>query len=993
MKKEIRIRIFILIAFLPHFVANATNIENRSPLQAVSLIGDKLIRETAFKFQLEISKPNSDFGALECIDFGRTFTLGKPATAFAFTQLYAETAQSFVLEIEHNDACTIWLNNNLIYSKSGEKPIQLHVEERDVILPQKITLHLQKGTNNFVVKSTTTGSEWKFYMQTPGTGWKISSDVVQKPVLGLSHLKYVDSKIAQLTNWLVIGPFTENGNETEILKSIGTDISFGKMYSGAENKPVTWTIPKVEVMGNVINPTPWGTTYQWNYHNGGMAWAMQVLAEQTGNPKFNQWATDFCDFNINSIPFVDYQVNTLNKFKSINNQILNTPLLDFTLAPSLPLIYRLQKEENFANRAEYEAFIVRMLKYAKEEQIRDATTGIYNRTTPEKYTTWVDDMFMGIPFLVQAANYVTNKNEKEWFLNDAAKQVLAFRKHVWDKDANLYMHANYSARPNVKLPYWSRANGWGIWATTEVLKYLPKSSPYYKPILKHFQTHVAALAKLQAPSGFWHNVLNRTDSKEEVSGTAIFTLAIARGVTNGWLNKEKYAPVAQKGWNALNTQIEADGTVHNICMGTMCSEDVNYYMNRPFYDDDTHGTFSVMFAGVEMEKLNSFLQDEKLKSINMKAIIKQAFAFSEEQSLRLALSLKDNKEMLPRTIDKNGKLLTSDAKWWTSGFFPGTLWYLYEYSKNPVLKQQAEDFSERVKGEQYTTDNHDVGFMIYCSYGNAYRLDPKPEYKTIIVNAAKSLATRFNPKVGLIRSWDWGKWQFPVIIDNMMNLELLFNATRFTGDSSYYKIAVEHATVNMKHHFRPDASCYHVVSYDTITGLPEHKGTWQGYSHSSSWARGQAWALYGYTVVYRETRNPIFLEMANRIADFLLNHPRMPKDLIPYWDFDAPNIPNEKRDASTASVMCSALIELSEYVNAEKSKHYMNVAKRQLISLSSPEYLASVGENGNFILKHSVGSMPHKGEVDVPLTYADYYFVEAMLRYIGPKPLKGLKER
>jgi hypothetical protein len=215
----------------------------------------------------------------------------------------------------------------------------------------------------------------------------------------------------------------------------------------------------------------------------------------------------------------------------------------------------------------------------------------------------------------------------------------------------------------------------------------------------------------------------------------------------------------------------------------------------------------------------------------------------------------------------------------------------------------------------------------------------------------------------------------------MMNLELLFNATRFTGDSSYYKIAVEHAKVNMKHHFRPNASCYHVVSYDTITGLPEHKGTWQGYSHSSSWARGQAWALYGYTVVYRETRNPIFLEMANRIADFLLNHPRMPKDLIPYWDFDAPNIPNEKRDASTASVMSSALIELSGYVDKDLKAKYLDIARRQIELLSSSEYLAKMDENGNFILKHSVGSMPHKGEVDVPLTYADYYFVEAMLRY------------
>jgi rhamnogalacturonyl hydrolase YesR len=981
MRKIIFIFIMALLPFFYGFCAEKNLINSHSPLQTVSLVGDKLIRDTPFKFQLELSKPNSDFSGLECIDFGRTFSLGKPATAYAFTQLYAETAQSFIVEIDHNDACAIWLNNELIYTKSGEKPIQLHVEERDVILAQRITINLQKGTNNLVVKSSTAGREWKFYMQTPGTGWKISSDVVQKPALGLSHLKYVDSKIAQLSNWLVIGPFAENSNETEILKSIGTDISFGKMYECAENKPVTWTIPKVEVLGNVINPTPWGTTYQWNYHNGGMAWAMQVLAEQTGNPKFNQWATDFCDFNINSIPFVDYQVNTLNKFKSINNQMLKTPLLDFTLAPSLPIIYRLQKENNFENRADYETFIAGMLKYAKEEQIRDAKTNVYTRTTPEKYTTWVDDMFMGIPFLVQAANYVTDKNEKEWFLNDAAKQVLAFRKHVWDEDAKLYMHANYSERSNMKLPYWSRANGWGIWATTEVLKSLPKSSPYYKPILKHFQTHVKSLAKQQAQSGFWYNVLNRPDSKEEVSGTAIFTMAIARGIVNGWLDTKTYEPIATKAWEALKTQIEPDGTVHNICMGTMCSEDVDYYMNRPFFDDDTHGTFSVIFAGIEMQQLVDKTQLERADKAKMPQIIDKTLTFVTQQSQRLAESLRNEPEKLPRTIDKNGNLLTSNAKWWTSGFFPGTLWYLYEYSKNPIVKQYAENYSERVKGEQFTTDNHDVGFMIQCSYGNAYRLDPKPEYKSIIVNAAKSLATRFNPKLGLIRSWDWGKWQFPVIIDNMMNLELLFNATRFTGDSSYYKIAVQHATTNMKHHFRPDASCYHVVSYDTITGLPESKSTWQGYSNNSSWARGQAWALYGYTVVYRETKDPKYLNHAIWIAEYLLNHPRMPKDLIPYWDFDAPDIPNAKRDASTASVMCSALIELSEYSTPENAKRYMNAAKQQLITLSSPDYLASLGENGNFILKHSVGSMPHKGEVDVPLTYADYYFVEAMLRY------------
>ena len=204
------------------------------------------------------------------------------------------------------------------------------------------------------------------------------------------------------------------------------------------------------------------------------------------------------------------------------------------------------------------------------------------------------------------------------------------------------------------------------------------------------------------------------------------------------------------------------------------------------------------------------------------------------------------------------------------------------------------------------TNNHDVGFMINCSYGNANRQLPSTEYAKVILNTAKSLSTRYSPKMGLIRSWDWGEWQYPVIIDNMMNLELLFNASSLSGDSSFYNIAYSHAEKTMQHHFRADASCYHVVSYDSITALPQWKGTYQGYSDASSWARGQAWALYGYTMVYRNTHDQKFLKHAIRVADFLLNHPKMPKDLIPYWDFDAPNIPEALRDASAGAVICSA---------------------------------------------------------------------------------------
>lgn len=361
--------------------------------------------------------------------------------------------------------------------------------------------------------------------------------------------------------------------------------------------------------------------------------------------------------------------------------------------------------------------------------------------------------------------------------------------------------------------------------------------------------------------------------------------------------------------------------------------------------------------------------------------IHKTLKFSAHQTMALFNSVKDLNGKLPRSIDKNGNLVTSDDAYWCSGFSAGTLWYLYEYSKSDSLKIAAEILSERIKNQQYTTNNHDIGFMIYCSYGNAYRLTNNPEYKTVILNAARSLSTRFNPKLGVIRSWDNPKWQFPVIIDNMMNLELLCEATRLSGDSSFFKIAVSHADTTMKYHFRSNGSTCHVVDYDlTRIELPKQQ-THQGYSDSSSWARGQAWALYGYTMMFRETHKPEYLKQAEKIAEFIINNPHLPADKIPYWDFDAPNIPKAFRDASAGAVICSALIELSTFTDKNLSKKYLTIAKKQIEALTSSKYLAQPNANGNFILRHSVGHFPNNSEIDVPLTYADYYFVEALMRY------------
>jgi hypothetical protein len=326
-------------------------------------------------------------------------------------------------------------------------------------------------------------------------------------------------------------------------------------------------------------------------------------------------------------------------------------------------------------------------------------------------------------------------------------------------------------------------------------------------------------------------------------------------------------------------------------------------------------------------------------------------------------------------------LKTVGYKSWVSGFFPGVLWYLYENDPTEELKRYAELYTSRVEPAKNMTSTHDLGFMLYCSFGNGYRLTHDSTYLEVLKTGSKSLATRFNSKIGAINSWGArGKWQYPVIIDNMMNLEMLSFVAKKTGKESYMDMINAHAQTTLKQHFRPDNSCYHVVSYDTITGLPHAKNTHQGYADESAWSRGQAWALYGYTMMYRETGKPEYLEQARKVARFIKNHPNLPSDKVPYWDFDAPDIPNTPRDASAAAVMASALIELSQLDKSEEASAWFDLAEAQIRSLSSPDYLAEFGTNGGFILKHSVGNLNKNSEVDVPLSYADYYYVEALLR-------------
>jgi hypothetical protein len=372
---------------------------------------------------------------------------------------------------------------------------------------------------------------------------------------------------------------------------------------------------------------------------------------------------------------------------------------------------------------------------------------------------------------------------------------------------------------------------------------------------------------------------------------------------------------------------------------------------------------------------------------------------AEEQTrVLLANAGEPNGKNFPRSTRANGDFVGTNMYDWTSGFFPGTLWYLHELSGKEEWRAEAEQWTGALDSLKTWTGTHDLGFMIYCSFGNGARLDEakRAEYEAVIVTAANSLITRWSPKTGVIKSWnsfrghDGTRFAYPVIIDNMMNLEMLFAASRISGDPKYRDIAISHADTTLKNHFRDDWSTYHVVAYDPETGEVAGKRTWQGYSDNSTWARGQAWAIYGYTMAYRETRDERYLNAATKAADWYIAH--LPEDMVPAWDFNAgqdgytpdagsyasKDAGTQYKDASAAALVSSALAELSEYAGR---KDLYKKGKAMLDALNSPAYRAPVGANGGYLIMHCTGAMSLRSELDVPLCYADYYYVEALKRY------------
>ena len=571
-----------------------------SPIETVKKVGDRVIANTPFEYQLTLPKKKEAFDFICLVDFARATPAGGSAVSFAYSNITAEKDTTISLQVSHQDALKVYVNNEEVYRKEATGAAVIIQQERDFVLQHSFKVRLLKGENPILLKSHyKQGNQWLVYLQPEGS--LIEFSPVRGLSLGLRKQKGITPEVANLSQWLVLGPFAAQPSPLDAIYGPENGFKIGSLYA-AKTGSISWTLPKIDVLADFYDSHPlWGTYYSYNYHAAGLAWAMSSLAAYTKEMKYDDHSRRYTDFILATKPFIQYQIEDLHAFRSAQHHLINTPLLDFTAAPALPFVQRLMLEPTKANIGAYKAFVGRTKTYVIKEQVR-LPDGTFTRSTPEKYTTWVDDMFMGIPFLTFCALEAKDPKEKAAFFDEAVRQVIGFNANVYDKKANLYHHATYSAKAS-NIPHWSRANGWGVFAASVLLESLPISHPKRAQVLVIYTKHIEAIAKLQdRKTGFWHQVIDSPTTYNETSATGIFTMAMAKGVNNGWLKHGKYETAIRKGWEALTTQIEPDGTVHGICVGTMSSETEKYYAERPVADNDSHGLIGLIWAGIELDK-------------------------------------------------------------------------------------------------------------------------------------------------------------------------------------------------------------------------------------------------------------------------------------------------------------------------------------------------------------------------------------------------------
>ena len=572
------------------------DVVGKTPLQVARLVADNVVDNTTFSFEYVMQPVYPD---AESIVFCESLAFDRPSVAYALTTLFSEAEQTATIETGHSCGLKIWVNERLVYTHAGHQHFTIQFDEKTYILPEKFDVHLQKGENKMLIKAVSPGNGEKQQVLLQGRNMGRYAEKGKKITSSLE--KYAPK--VQFANWLLLGPFDNPGNGHDNAFEPEKEIVFHRIYHSG-GKTFTWDIPRIHI--NTDNPD--NSFYTWAYHTGNLVWAMQRLSRVTDEPKYADFAARWCEYSLDNMPMAEYQTKELHAFRSMNFGSAGKPMLDYTTAPSMPYLTRLVDEKDFSLRERYVEHAEKIMYYLADEQFR-LPDGTLARNYTIRPSVWADDMFMGIPYMVYAARYTSDPELRKRLFAEAANQILLFNKHLFKPESGLYIHACYPDLPQ-KIPFWSRGNGWAIWATTEVLLHVPKTDKNYKRVMEIYRNHIEGLVKAQDVDGYWHNILDMHETVREASGAAIFTMAIARGINNGWLDRKKYLPVLEKAWNALLTFVGADGNVYGVKGGTNFSPAFEDYARTSFIKSDPHGLLPLLFTCMEMEQIDCFASSQ-----------------------------------------------------------------------------------------------------------------------------------------------------------------------------------------------------------------------------------------------------------------------------------------------------------------------------------------------------------------------------------------------
>ena len=578
--------VFTILLFLTAIVSAQYNAD--SPIEFSKRVADKIIRETSFEFQITQQKPSE---AIQSINFGFEFPGENSGVAYAISYINSKSECEIKLGISHASPLKVWLNDKSVYSSSDNIDKYSEIAYDIYSFPKEIVARLDGGENKIFVKSILGKKSNSVHLAL------LDQNNLIKNNLSFS-LSPLNKKLETDQKWLLVGPFESHEVPSDnLLETVFPPENGFNNYYGKADPFLNWQLPKTRlIIKDVMKPEysfQQHSYFEWHYSNGQTMLAFALLAQASKETRYLEHVKKYCMTTIREYDYFRYQYYAMNEKTGFNYRIYRKSMLDDSSAPVLPFI----ELYNNGDLPESKFIIDIMADYISNGQtrLRDATLC---RPEPEQNTIWADDLFMGVPFLLRYAKMTDNNK----YFDDAGKQVINFFKYLFDEKLGISFHAWYDQKQKNSIAHWGRANGWMVWAVSEALLHLPKSNKAYNRILGIYKKQMEGLIRYQSKSGLWHQVLDEPDSYEETSCTAMFVIALSRGLRNGWLD-QKYKENLLRAWEAIKTKIGPDGTVTGICQGTGIGDNLEFYLKRKTPPHDPRGLGAVITAGIEIQLL------------------------------------------------------------------------------------------------------------------------------------------------------------------------------------------------------------------------------------------------------------------------------------------------------------------------------------------------------------------------------------------------------